>query len=359
VATTRDFLLPDLGEGLTEAEILRWLVEPGDLITLNQPVVEVETEKAAVEIPSPFEGEVVSLHGEPGERIPVGRPLITIRLPGMSSTADAPSERRDVLVGYGPEAGTPRRSRVRIRQPPPKQATAPSDPREERIPLRSIRRAMAEKMVRSVRTIPHATEWLQVDATELVGLMNELRRAPDGAGVKVTPVSIVVKALTIALQAHPLINSSLDDARGEIVVRRAYHVGIAVDTTRGLIVPVVRDADRHPILALAREVARLAAAARDGSIRPDEVTGSTITVTSVGSLGIEAGNAIINHPEAAVLAAGAIVKRPWVVGDAVVPRDVMTLALTFDHRIIDGAEAGRFLRDLADLIEDSRRALSG
>ncbi|HEX9776161.1 MAG TPA: dihydrolipoamide acetyltransferase family protein [Actinomycetota bacterium] len=416
----RDFLLPDLGEGLTDAEIVQWLVKAGDTVELNQPLVEVETEKAIVEIPSPFAGVVDACYGEVGERVDVGAKLISIK-----TSSDAPATgRKEVLVGYGPEeAGSKRRKTRRIGRrdeeeeaapkgkalatPPVRKlardmgvdiesvagtgpggrvtredvqaaaggvaqpaAAAPKDdasvvrlapalritrtaegPAEERIPVRAIRRSIAQKMVRSVSSIPHVTEWLQVDATDLMKLRDELRGAPEAETVKISPLPIVVKALMAALRKHPLVNSSWDDSSDEIVVHHRYNVGIATDTERGLLVPVVRDADQLNVFELAGEIARLVEQARAGRSGPSDLTGSTITVTNIGSFGMDSGTPIINHPECAVLALGTIAKRPWVVGDAIEPRFVTTLALSFDHRIVDGAEAGRFLRYLGDLIE--------
>lgn len=418
---TRDFLLPDLGEGLTDAEIVQWLVKEGDTVDLNQPIVEVETEKALVEIPSPFAGVVVKTFGDVGQRVNVGAKLISIR-----TGAEAPQTgRKEVLVGYGPEEGAPRRRKQRRigrrgehepeqeeAAPAPAKALAtpvvrklaremgvdidsvkgtgpagrvtredvlavagraaetadvvrlapaqtlravPAGPEEERIPVRSIRRAIAEKMVKSKFTIPHVTEWLQIDATELMRLRADLQQSPEARDLKISPLPIMVKALLAGLRKHPIINSSWDSSTNEIVVKHVHHVGIATDTPRGLVVPVVRDADRLNVFELAEEIARLAAAAREGKATPQDLTGSTITVTNVGSFGMESGTPVINYPEAAILAPGVIAKRPWVVDGEVVARDVMTLALTFDHRIIDGAEAGRFLRYLGDLIEKPAR----
>jgi pyruvate/2-oxoglutarate dehydrogenase complex dihydrolipoamide acyltransferase (E2) component len=418
---TRDFKLPDLGEGLTDAEIVNWLVKEGDTVELNQPIVEVETEKALVEIPSPFAGTVRSTHGEVGARVNVGETLITVE-----TSDDAPKTgRKEVLVGYGPEEGAAKRRKNRkigrrtddteteseaperaLATPPVRklarekgldidtikgtgkdgrvtredvmaastetppepekeaevvsitpstQIRAVPDQAEERIPVRAIRRSIAEKMVRSAFTIPHVAEWLEVDATELMKLRTDLQASPEAKELKISPLPVIVKALLAALRKHPLINSSYDNDANEVVVKHVYHIGIATDTERGLLVPVVKNADQLNIFELAREIARLAAAARDGKIGPADLTGSTITITNVGSFGMESGTPIINYPEAAILAPGVIAKRPWVVDGEVVARDVMTLALSFDHRVIDGAEAGRFLRYLGDLIEKPAR----
>jgi len=424
----REFKLPDLGEGLEEAEIVSWLVKEGEEVELNQPIVEVETEKALVQIPSPYAGVVEKLHGEVGDRVKVGSALVSIKT--AAGAPEAGKRRQEVLVGYGPEEeGSRRRRRKKIgkagieAEPEPEPATprkalatppvrklaremgvdidtvrgsgtdgrvtrdditaaaeggqpaAPREhvasvtrlepaarrpvvedgPAEERIPVRAIRRTIAERMVRSYSEIPHVTEWLQVDATELMKLRDDLKTAPEAEGVKMSPLPVLVKALIAALRKHPLINSSWDAQSGEIVIKRYYNIGIATDTERGLLVPVVRDADQLSVFDISREVTRLAESARSGTITPVELTGSTITITNVGSFGMESGTPIINFPEAAILATGSITKRPWVVGDQIVARYVMTLALSFDHRIIDGAEAGRFLRYLGDLVEKPAR----
>lgn len=409
---TREFHLPDLGEGLTEAEIVRWLVSEGDRVALNQPLVEVETEKALVEIPSPFDGVVERVHGAEGDRVAVGAALVTFRVeegapeatPRGAPAPEAPTgdgpKRTQVLVGYGPEEEGGRRRRRRkpigkraepepaaapggaLATPPVRKLArdlgldidgvrgtgpdgrvtredllaaagrdVPEGPPEERIPVRAIRRSIAEKMVRSHTEIPRVTEWMTVDATELMHLRTDLEASPEAEGAKVSPLPLAVKAVVGALRAHPLMNSAWDAEAREIVVKRVYHVGVATDTDRGLLVPVVRDADRLTVFELSREIARLVEAARDGSIGPQDLVGSTFTITNVGSFGMEGGTPIINAPECAVLALGAIVKRPWVVDGQILARDVVQLSVSFDHRIVDGAEAGRFLRDLGALIE--------
>ena len=426
----RDFKLPDLGEGLEEAEIVSWLVKEGDEVELNQPIVEVETEKALVQIPSPYAGVVDKFHGDVGDRVKVGATLVSIKT--EAGAPEAGKRRQEVLVGYGvdeeggrrrrrkklgkaseaeperePEPAEPRKALatppvrklaremgvdidsitgsgpegrvtrddvVAASQKPPeteapkehvasvtrlepaaRRAVTETGPSEERIPVRAIRRTIAERMVRSYSEIPHVTEWLQVDATELMRLRDDLKSAPEAEDVKISPLPVLVKALIAALRKHPMMNSSWDGDTGEIIVKRYYNIGIATDTDRGLLVPVVRDADQLSVFDIAREVSRLALAARDGTITPVELTGSTITITNVGSFGMESGTPIINYPESAILATGAITKRPWVVNDEIVVRFVMTLAASFDHRIIDGAEAGRFLRYLGDLVEKPAR----
>ncbi|MHB8513127.1 MAG: dihydrolipoamide acetyltransferase family protein [Actinomycetota bacterium] len=439
---SKEFRLPDLGEGLTEAEIVNWLVKEGEEVTLNQPLVEVETEKALVEIPSPFEGLVSKLHADVGQKVEVGSVIVSFDSDsaGASEPAEPSPSRREVLVGYGPEeegAGRRRRRKIGKRDeeessaapvaPPAASATpapapiaaqetsnvralatppirklakdlgvaidvlqgtgpggrvtredvmaaaagetanvaeaAPALVRapaggEERIQVRAIRRSIAEKMARSYSHIPHVTEWLQIDATDLMKLREDLMTMPESGGIKISPLPIIVKALVATLRKFPMVNSSWDDATGDIVVKHYYNIGIATATERGLLVPVVRNADAMNVFEISAEIARLATAARDHKIAPNELSGSTITITNVGSFGMESGTPIINHPEAAILATGAIAPRPWVVDGAIVPRQIMTLAMSFDHRVIDGSDAGACLKYLADLIEKPARMLA-
>ncbi len=402
----RVFVLPDLGEGLEEAEVVQWLVAQGDVVELNQPLVEVNTAKALVEIPSPFEGRIVTLHAEVGAVVEVGAPFVTFEVEGSEPAGASSAEperteangagprRRAVLVGYGvaeeeDEARTPTESTPGGSEPVPAtppvrrlardlgidlSAVAGSGPngrvtREdvekaaarggpapvgtgeadvERIPVRGIRRLVAEKMARSVREIPHVTTFLTVDCSQLVAFREELERR---GGPRVGPLAVIVRALVEVCRANPLLNASFDADAAEILVHRRVHVGVATDTEQGLVVPVVRDAGSKGITAIAEEIAWLSAAARDGSIRPDDMGGSTITVSNVGTFGAEFGTPIINHPESAVLATGVIEPRALVVDGEVVARPAMTLSLSFDHRLLDGAQAGRALRDLADLLE--------
>lgn len=443
----KEFKVPDLGEGLTEAEIVNWLVKPGDTVELNQPLVEVETEKAIVEVPSPYAGTIKELRGEVGEKVAVGSTFVVFETEGGGNEEPASTgSRKEVLVGYGPEEGGSKRRKDRkigrrkkdeeeevpaaaaktetepkrekhegngsgkvraLATPPvrklarelgidideidgsgpggrvtrddvqaaasagtstPDTAAQPSAPKaapkraaagtEERIPVRSIRRTIAERMVQSKRSIPHVTEWCQIDASELMRMRQQLKPSAEEQGIKLSPLPLVAKALIAAMRSYPLVNSAWNEEGPEIVVSSSVHLGIAADTDRGLLVPVVRDADQMTVFEIASETARLVELARSGKIAPGDLGGSTITITNIGSFGMESGTPIINAPEAAILALGAIVKRPWVVGDEVVPRDVMTIALTFDHRILDGAYAGRFLRHLGDLIENPAKLVA-
>jgi 2-oxoisovalerate dehydrogenase E2 component (dihydrolipoyl transacylase) len=392
----RDFLLPDLGEGLEEAEIVKWLVAEGEEIALNQPLVEVNTAKALVEIPSPFAGKVAKLHGAEGEVVFVGKPLVTIDVEGGEEPPAQKPKRTPVLVGYGVEDEEPRAA---VGSPgpdrrPAKGSPVPASPPvrrlakelgvdlsavtgtgpdgrvtredvqkaaeqgpvtagkpregEERIPVRGTRRLIAEKMARSAREIPHVTSFLTVDAFYLDQFRRELQ---EESGERISPLPIVVRTLVDACRKHRMLNASFDADAHEIVLHGSVNVGIATDTERGLMVPVVRDAQTKGVVELARDIATLTKRAREGMSTPDELVGSTITVSNVGSFGSEYGTPIINFPEAAILAIGVMELRALVVDGEVEARPAMTLSLSFDHRLLDGAEAGRALRFLGDILE--------
>ncbi|HUH07591.1 MAG TPA: dihydrolipoamide acetyltransferase family protein [Egibacteraceae bacterium] len=440
----KDFLLGDLGEGLTEAEVVQWLVKVGDVIEVDQPVVEVETAKAVVEVPSPFPGRIVTLHAEVGESIEVGNPLITVEAvdeaetgaaaaaspeavtaetraasgpgsaPEEAEVADMVPEPADaagdgesgsVLVGYGTGGAGRRRRRGGavgrggagvsgrpggqrpLAKPPVRKrakdlgidltlvegsgpggaitrddleaaADAPTARAErprgdgaavQRIPMVGVRRAIAEKMSRSRREIPEATSWVDADATQLWQLREDLNASqPD---VRVSPLAIILRACVAGLARFPQLNAHLDEEAGEIVIPSAVHLGVAVQTEHGLMVPVIRDAHALTTLQIAAELNRLASAARDRSIKPGEMTGGTFSVSNYGSFGVDGGSPVINHPEAAILGVGRILDRPWVHDGQIAVRKVVQLSIAFDHRICDGGEAAGFLRFLADCVE--------
>jgi 2-oxoisovalerate dehydrogenase E2 component (dihydrolipoyl transacylase) len=431
------FRLPDLGEGLTEAEILSWHVAVGDTVEIDQIVVEVETAKAAVEVPVPFAGTVLELHAQPGKAIDVGAPLISIGAAGtavalgpqtedvkVSAAAEQHREEEqagsgNVLIGYGTGHGpASRRRRVRAGAKPTPQtanleieaaastvpdgaqpsralspvvrrlarehgvdlaaiaskgsggvvrrrdveaAIAQRDPApvaakalpvlvgEERIPLRGLRRAVADKLSRSRTEIPDATTWVDVDATELLAAKDALKAAfPDRpTGLLALLARISVSALT----RYPELNSSVDTARGEIVRYAHINLGFAAQTERGLVVPVVRSAQAMTTAQIGAELARLTATARRGSLQPDVLTGGTFTLNNYGVFGVDGSTPIINHPEAAILGVGRIIDKPWVVDGALRVRKVTQLSLSFDHRVCDGGVAGGFLRYVADCVE--------
>ncbi len=391
----RDFLLPDLGEGLEDAEVVAWRVAVGDTVELNQTLVEVNTAKALVEIPAPWAGTVQALHAGEGDVVRVGQPLLSIEVEGPSAEDEKP-KREPLLVGYGAPAeevpqrsanrGEPRSAReggAPVAASPPVRrlakelgvdlatlagtgpggrvtredveaaaagGTATQEPVAgedvEVIPVKGTRRLIAEKMARSAREIPHVTTFLTVDATEVQALRQEL--APQA---RISPLPIVVRALVEVCRDHPDLNASFDADHSRILRYRRCHIGIATDTERGLLVPVIRNTQERGILDVASEIARLSNAARSGSITLDEMVGGTITVTNVGSFGAEYGTPIINHPEAAILALGVLQPRPLVVDGRVQPRPAVTLSLSFDHRVLDGAEAGRALAALGELLQ--------
>jgi len=364
----RVFAMPDLGEGLEEGEIVSWLVAKGDEVELNQPIVEVETAKATVEIPSPFAGTIATLHAGAGDAVAVGAPLVTFQKVVARDEADEPS--RPALQTSQPAAATPAVRRLakdlgidlavvagtgpdgRVSAEDVQRAADGSAEGEaakngamddgERVPLSPVRRTIARRMERAA-AIPQVTTFRTVDATPLETVRAELG---------VSPLPVFVAALCRTIAGHPILNATwADDA---IVVHASVHAGIAVDTERGLFMSVIHDADSKGVAELSAEIQRLAKAARGGSLLPDESTGATISVSNTGSYGSEAGTPLLNPPAAVTIALGVIEPRALVTGGgAVEARPSCTISLTFDHRVLDGAAAGRALTDLVDLLEDA------
>ncbi len=519
----REFRLPDVGEGLTEAEVLTWHVAPGDTVTVNQVLVEIETAKASVELPSPYAGVVADLLVEPGAVVPVGTPIIRVDVapgaggepaqPGSAPADSAPEQaspaqpspeqwagaasvppgqeqpatqpeattdsdtaattdtaaaaptRTAVLVGYGVKesAGAPKR-RPRVPASTPSGAPAPEagpagepgrptriggweigrhteerlaiatlvkaappvrklardlgvdlnaidptghdgvvtrddvaraarlahpepsatqtaepvaaspagpavgaaargvrpteQPREERIPVRGVLRSMAEAMVRSAFTAPHVTEWVDVDVARSMALLDRLKDVRALAGVRMTPTVLVAAGLLHAVRRNPRVNATFDDDAGEVVVKHYVNLGIAAATPRGLVVPVIPDADLLGLPGLAQELAALVAEARNGKTPPQRMTDGTITITNVGVFGVDGGTPIINPGQVAILAMGRVLPRPWVVDGEVVARPVMQLTLSFDHRCVDGALGSAVLADVAAFLHDPEVALA-
>jgi pyruvate dehydrogenase E2 component (dihydrolipoamide acetyltransferase) len=416
VSDLRPFALPDVGEGLTEAEILRWHVRPGDAVAINQIIVEIETAKASVELPCPYAGTVEELHVAEGAIVPVGAPIISIRVAERTAAA----ERQSVLVGYGVREDVPVTRRARRGAPavaaePPIVATPatpatqgraqakplvrklardlgvdlstvtasgahgevtradvmgaggadrepaaePSALGGERIAVRGVQRAMADAMVQSAFTAPHVTEWVDVDMRRAMDVLEQLRQQPACAGVRMSPMILVAAGLVRAAGEQPLINSTwVDDADGAHVhIHDAVHLGIAADTPRGLLVPTIKEASSLGVIALARCVQELIDTARSGRSTPADLTGGTITLTNIGVFGIDGGTPILNPGQTAILAMGRIVDRPWAIDGEVVVRPVMQLTLSFDHRVIDGATGSRALRSIADFLTDPALAL--
>ena len=438
--TVQTFHLPDPGEGLTEAEILTWQVAVGDEVQVNQMLVEVETAKAAVELPSPFAGRVAELLVQPGESVAVGAPIIRIDtdadtagdvdgppvVPGASGESGAkigetlPDGRIATLVGYvaagsgatrrprrsangglvvaptdqprpeAPKAAPPvrklakelgvdlaaltpsradgviSRSEVQAAGQPVTPARADGERRpdastgirERRIAVKGVRKLMAQAMVASKFTAPHVTEFLTVDVTPLMELRERCQRRPEFAGLRLTPLAFAARAVCLAARRTPEINSTWSGDTGEIVLKEYVHLGIAAATPRGLVVPVLRDADQLGLVGLARGLSELTETARAGHSLPADLTGSTFTITNVGVFGIDTGTPIINPGESAILALGAIKPAPWVVDGALAVRQVCQLALSFDHRVIDGAQGSTFLADVGALLSDPGLALA-
>jgi 2-oxoisovalerate dehydrogenase E2 component (dihydrolipoyl transacylase) len=449
--TEQQFRLPDVGEGLTEADIVTWRVKPGDTVTDGQTIVEIETAKAVVELPCPYDGVVTRLLVDEGQTVDVGTPIIAVDTAGAgpAPAAETPApaepapERTPVLVGYGVKTGaTTRRPRktsplspmvpaaeptaatgtpsapapatatpvkigptataVRVKncggralaKPPVRklardlgvdlnqlsgtgpagsitrddiqqardQADRPSvkneAPREERVPVRGVRKHTAEAMVGSAFTAPHVTEFLEVDVTATMDAVTRVRALPEFADVRVSPLLFVARALLTAIGRHPMVNSSWDADHQEIVVKHYVNLGFAAATERGLLVPNIKDAQALPLPGLARAFADLTATARDGRCTPAQLTGGTITITNVGVFGVDAGTPILTPGEAAILAFGRIREAPWVHDGQLAVRQVTTLSLSFDHRIVDGELGSAVLRDLGQMLEDPVRMLA-
>ncbi|MFE5238876.1 MULTISPECIES: dihydrolipoamide acetyltransferase family protein [unclassified Streptomyces] len=458
-ARFREFKMPDVGEGLTEAEILKWFVQPGDTVTDGQVVCEVETAKAAVELPIPFDGVVHELRFPEGTTVDVGQVIIAVDVaPGSGDApaaapesvqepvaeaepeAEAPKGRQPVLVGYGvAETSTKRRARKSVEipgpaaaavqaelnghgaavpearplaKPPvrklakdlgidlatvtptgeggiitredvhaaaapapaevPAQAVAAAaavpepaavpvsgaDGRETRIPVKGVRKAIAQAMVGSAFTAPHVTEFVTVDVTRTMKLVADLKEDKDMAGVRVNPLLIIAKALLVAIRRNPDINSAWDEANQEIVRKHYVNLGIAAATPRGLIVPNIKDAHDKTLPELGEALGELVSTAREGRTSPAAMAGGTVTITNVGVFGVDTGTPILNPGESAILAVGAIKLQPWVHKGKVKPRQVTTLALSFDHRLVDGELGSKVLADVAAILEQPKRLIT-
>jgi pyruvate dehydrogenase E2 component (dihydrolipoamide acetyltransferase) len=392
--------LPDVGEGIAEGEVVRWLVAEGAVVKEDDPLVEILTDKANVEIPSPVTGTVLKILAAPGQIVKVGGLLVLIEPAAgqaaaahrVTASSDRPTSvpREATESGQGPlprRAGAPGGDVLatpvvrklakdlgvdlgdvpgtgpggRVTEEDVRGASggkAPSVPpvesaAVERIPFKGRRRMIARKMVAAKTRVPHA---LLVDEADVSGLLAErtkMREIGEREGVRITILSFIMKAVAGALQRHPALNASLDEDREEIVLKKKIDIGMAVDAGDGLVVPVVRNADAKSVIELAREIERLSAAAREGTFAPGDLAGGTFTISSVGSIGGLFTYPIINVPEAAILAAHKIVTRPVIRDGEIVPREMMYLSLSFDHRIVDGGAATRFLNEVVRRIEAS------
>ena len=447
VRMIKEFRLPDLGEGLTESEILSWKVGVGDTVTLNQVIAEVETAKAVVELPSPFAGVIKELHEQPGTIVEVGKPIVSFEVTDDAGTA--PSSASDVsavageaaaatpkrepnLVGYGavvessgrparrprsftaaagpvadgepaavpgaavPSAAVPGAPGERPRSTPPvrklardlgvdlaavegtgpnglitredvqafghesEPGTAAAQPgeRETRTPIKGVRKFTAAAMVASAFTAPHVTEFLTVDVTAAMDLLAKLKGAREFTGAKLTPLTLAAKAMLVALPRNPSLNSRWDEEHQEIVTFNYVNLGIAAATPRGLTVPNIKHADSLSLLQLAGALAGLAETARAGKSTPADLSGGTISITNIGVFGIDAGTPILTPGEAAILALGAVRTMPWEHRGEVALRQVMTLSLSFDHRLVDGEQGSRFLADVGAILAEPGMVLT-
>ncbi|MBM7517107.1 dihydrolipoamide acetyltransferase family protein [Nocardioides nitrophenolicus] len=409
-----DFKLPDVGEGLTEADILAWHVGVGDVVEVNQPLVEIETAKSVVELPSPAAGTITALHVEVGQTVAVGTVIVSIA-DGSEADAEvgADEEQPLVLVGTGPAPAVARTRRLSRRPeapaPTPEPVTSspapqsaprakppvrflarqlgvdlatvrPSDSevisradveaaattpvvvtasdREVRTPIKGVRKATAAAMTASAFTAPHVTEFLTVDVTETMNLLARLKADRRWSGVRLTPLVLVAKALLLTIRQYPGINARWDETAQEIVEPRYVNLGLAAATPRGLIVPNVKDADRMALRELAEAIEDLVTTARAGKTSPEQMARGTITITNIGALGVDTGTPILNPGEAAILAFGNVRDMPWVVDGRIEVRKVTQLALSFDHRLVDGELGSNVLATLGRLLADPSEAFA-
>ena len=399
----KEFRFPDVGEGITEGEIVRWLVQEGDEVGVDQTLAEIETDKAIVEMPSPYAGTVLKLHFKEKDLVKVGQPLVTIGEKGESLTAGPPEPQpavRPAVPGAAPApaptgaAAAPGRPGEVLATPGVRalakglgldlgavRGTGPGGriteddvrafqaaPAEkklavkikakydlygnlDRIPLRGIRRATAKKMRESLDHAAHVTHCDEADAGPLDALLKKMKPAVEASGAKLTYLPFIVKALVEALKLHPTLNAKLDEDENEIVLKKYYNVGIAVDVPDGLIVPVIKFADQKSVSDIAAEIQALARSARERTLDLADLQGGTFSITNVGVIGGDFATPIINYPEVAILATMRIADRPRVVAGAVAVKKVLPLCLSFDHRVVDGAEAARFTKDLIRFLE--------
>ena len=398
------FHLPDIGEGVIEGEVVSWKVAEGDVVALDQDMVEVMTDKATVTIPAPRAGTIAKIHFAEGEICPVGNVLVVIEESGPNGTRSndpppppvSPVSVSDSVPEAAPETSrvlaTPatrrlaRRLGVKLSMVPAtgkggrvtsndvqqfvtqttsqssveSAALVPSPPtqlverntQEDRIPIRGLRRRIADQMVRSKSTAPHFTYVEEIDVTELVAMRTRAKARARDRGVKLTYLAFIVKAICAGLKRWPHLNATLDDERQEIVLKKYYHIGIAVQGPRGLLVPVIHNADRRSIFDLAGEIERLGNAVEDGSIAREELVDSTFTITSLGKLGGVFATPILNYPEVGIVGVHKIQERPIVVNNDIGVRSVMNISISLDHRVVDGWDGAMFIQYVKSLLED-------
>lgn len=376
-----EFVLPDLGEGITEGEIRRWLVKEGDAVNEHQAILEVETDKAVVEVPSPKKGYVQKIRKLEGEIAKVGDVLLTIA-ESLEETKEKKEEKKSFgVVGSLPEAedilatpavrnlakrlgvdienvkGTGLMGRIKEEDVVKasgggKDITKDQYGSVERVLIKGLRRSIAKNLLASMRTAAFVTGMDDADVSSLWRLREKEKKTALSKGIRLTFLPFLMKAVQHALKAHPMLNASVDEAGEEIIVKKYYNIGVAVDTTEGLMVPVVKDVDKKTILELAKELQELSEKAKERKIKLDELKGSTFTISNFGSFGGTYATPIINYPDVAILGTGKISDRPWVKDGQIVIRKIISLSLTFDHRVIDGAEAAQFLNKIIGYLED-------
>lgn len=388
-----EFKFPDIGEGVMEGEVTKWLVNEGDYVKRDQPLVEVMTEKVTVELPSPVAGTVLKIMARAGETIRVGQTVVVLgekgetvpaqTIAGPSTATTSPihndSQRMVQPSAQGKTIATPAVRKfarelnvdltvvqatgpggriteedVRNASRRVPQSTAQAEGLEERVPLKGIRKTIAERMGKSKQIAAHVTHVEEVDFTELVYIRERAKQVAQKSNVKMTYLPFVVKAVVEGLKKYPHFNASLDDHENEIVVKKYYNIGIAVATENGLIVPVIKDADKKSLMQVAQEIEELGEKARTNKLTLNETRGGTFTLTNIGSIGGVFSTAIINHPEVAILAIGRIVKRPAVINGNIVVRDIVNFSLNFDHRVLDGADAANFLNMVRQSLEEPK-----
>jgi len=376
-----EFKMPDVGEGVVEGEISKWLVKVGDIVKEHQPLVEVITEKVTVELPSPVDGKVLKIGAVEGDIVEVGQTLVTIEgdreQPGTSPASESKQEPKQISDSSGSQVrehgqvlATPAVRKLAKEKSIDLSRLSGSGPEgrvleqdvlmaegqlssgsEVRIPFRGVRRVIAENLSRSARNVVQATCFEEVDLTDLIKARLEMKERGEGLGTKITLLSYVVKALGESLRKFPNLNSSLDEQHEEIIIKKKYNIGIAVDTDQGLLVPVLREVDKKDIYQIAKGLESLARKARDGSLKLDETHGGTFTITNVGSIGAIASVPLVISPQVGILAFHRVERRPVVLKDEIVARDMCYISISFDHRIVDGAEATRFLKSVKEYLE--------
>ena len=386
-----EFKLPDVGEGVAEGEVSKWLVRKGDSVKEYQPLVEIITEKVTVELPSPTDGVIIELSADEGEVVKVGQTLVIIETKDVSkpipetegisikasSTNTATLENED-LVGPTKVLATPSVRKlakqmnvdlsmvqgtgsggrivegdVRMHASSQSKSDARPSGQEERIPISGVKRTTVERLSRSWKNIVQATCLEDVDMTNVLALRDSMKEREEQVELRLTVLHFIIKAVASSLKIHSKINSSLDDEGNDIILKKYYNIGIAIDTEQGLVVPVLMDVDKKDIFQIAKEVQDVTRRAKDGMLKLEEIQGGTFTITNIGSIGGIASTPIVNYPEAAILGVHRIEKKPVVWEGSISARDRVCIAISFDHRVIDGADAVRFLNTVKRFLEQA------